>query len=168
MAEDREKSFLDRWSRRKHAAARGDPLPEPARPVVETPVPAAPSSAPTELPSLDSLEGLASEYKDFLRPEVDPATRSAALKKLFSDPHFNQMDGLDVYIEDYGKLETLPAALLQALNQAQSLGLFNEKEPATAGVTEKPPSADSVARGTEPERLARSPTENPPVEAKPS
>jgi hypothetical protein len=29
--------------------------------------------------------------------------RNAALKKLFTDPHFNVMDGLDVYIDDYGK-----------------------------------------------------------------
>ena len=30
------------------------------------------------------------------------------MKKLFSDPHFNVMDGLDTYIDDYGKPDPLP------------------------------------------------------------
>jgi hypothetical protein len=160
MAEDREESFLDRWSRRKHAAARGDPLPEPERAVAKAPpVVPPPASAPAELPSLDSLKGLASEYKDFLRPDVDQATRSAALKKLFSDPHFNQMDGLDVYIDDYSKMETLPAGLLRVLNQSQSLGLFKEEKPATPEETEMPVSTASLPRGEEQERVAQSPVQ---------
>ena len=39
----------------------------------------------------------------FLRPKVDEQRQRAALKKLFSDPHFNVMDGLDPYIDDYGR-----------------------------------------------------------------
>jgi hypothetical protein len=162
VAEDRQDSFLQRWSRRKHAAARGTPLPDPAPPVAEAPpVTPPPASAPPELPPLESLEGLASDYKDFLRPEVDPATRSAALKRLFSDPHFNQMDGLDVYIDDYSKMETLPAALLRVLNQAQSLGLFKEEEPAPSGVTERPPSGVALPSGEEQERIAQPPEQQP-------
>jgi hypothetical protein len=160
VAEDREESFLNRWSRRKHAAARGEPLPErppaavEARPVVPPPAP-----MPEPLPSIESLEGLASEYKAFLRPEVDQATRSAALKKLFSDPHFNQMDGLDVYIDDYSKLETLPAALLRVLNQAQSLGLFKEDKPAAPEETEVSSAAVSLPPGEDQERIAQSPAQ---------
>ena len=30
------------------------------------------------------------------------------MKKLFSDPHFNVMDGLDTYIDDYGKPDPIP------------------------------------------------------------
>lgn len=140
MARDDE-PFLDRWSRRKQAARRGEPLPSdaPAAPQanVAAPTPAAgereaPKEPPAELPSLDSLRGIASDYKDFMRPEVDAATRSAALKKLFFDPHFNKMDGLDVYIDDYSKLEALPSSTLRLLNQARHLGLFDdekEKQP---------------------------------------
>jgi hypothetical protein len=132
MSSDRDDNFLNRWSRRKHAARRGETLPEPAppAPVAEAPppVPPAPAVEPAELPPVESLQGLESEYRDFLRPDVDPATRSAALKKLFGDPHFNQMDGLDVYIDDYTKADPIPAAMLRALNQARSLGLFKDEE----------------------------------------
>jgi hypothetical protein len=166
-------NFLGRWSRRKHAARRGEALPEPVAPPAETPAPvtaaAAPAApaetaAPQELPPLESLRGLESEYKEFLRPGVDPATRGAALKKLFGDPHFNQMDGLDVYIDDYTKADPIPNAMLRVLNQARGLGLFDDEEhterapadvasaaaqpadaPSTAGALEAPaPPAESL------------------------
>jgi len=145
MTDSGDDSFLGRWSRRKHAARRGETLPEPAPQPPAADTDAAPPPLPTaeipaaELPPVDSLKGLESEYKDFLRPEVDPATRSAALKKLFGDPHFNQMDGLDVYIDDYTKADPIPDAVLRVLNQARSLGLFaaEEKPERTAG--EPPP-----------------------------
>src|SRR5262245_20843985 len=153
--------FLGRWSKRKHAVRRGETPPEPARGEAKpadpapppAPVPAA-SAPPPELPPIDSLKGLESDYKDFLRPEVDPATRSAALKKLFGDPHFNQMDGLDVYIDDYSKEDPIPATMLRALNQARTLGLFDDEEkeqasdapgqvtPAPAAIAEAPPPAE--------------------------
>ena len=38
--------------------------------------------------------------------------KRAALKKLFHTPHFNTMDGLDVYIEDFNLYEPLPASSL--------------------------------------------------------
>ncbi len=126
--------FLNRWSRRKHAARRGAALPEPdPPPAAEAPpapaasMPAAETPAP-ELPPVESLKGLESEYKDYLRPDVDPATRSAALRKLFGDPHFNQMDGLDTYVDDYSKEDPIPPAMLRALNQARTLGLFEKEE----------------------------------------
>jgi hypothetical protein len=141
MTDSGDDSFLGRWSRRKHAARRGEMLPEPAPEPPAVGTAAAPPAAPSptaempaaELPPVDSLKGLESEYQDFLRPEVDPATRTAALKKLFGDPHFNQMDGLDVYIDDYTKVDPIPDVMLRALNQARSLGLFAaEEEPERA------------------------------------
>jgi len=135
MSSDGDDNFLNRWSRRKHAARRGAALPEPdpPPPAAEAPpapaasMPAAETPAP-ELPPVESLKGLESEYKDFLRPDVDPATRSAALRKLFGDPHFNQMDGLDTYIDDYTKADPIPPAMLRTLNQARTLGLFEKEE----------------------------------------
>jgi hypothetical protein len=141
-------SFLARWSKRKQAVRRGETPPEPARsespPPEPVPPPAAapaapaelppgvpaelPPGVPAELPPVDSLKGLESEYGEFLRPEVDPATKSAALRKLFGDPHFNKMDGLDIYIDDYTKEDPIPAAMLRALHQARSLGLFDDAE----------------------------------------
>jgi hypothetical protein len=39
---------------------------------------------------------------------VAPEVKNAAFKKLFADPHFNVMDGLDIYIDDYSKPDPLP------------------------------------------------------------
>jgi hypothetical protein len=154
-------TFLGRWSRRKHAARRGETPPEPApeaqpeQPAVAVPpAPAAtaiPAEArPEELPSVDSLQGLESEYKAFLRPGVDPATRSAALKKLFSDPHFNQMDGLDVYIDDYTKADPIPDAMLRILSQARSLGLFDEEEKTEQAAGQAQPATPAATAALEP------------------
>lgn len=169
MSDERDDSFLRRWSSRKHAARRGETLPEPERPAPQVdeaaapPAPAPDAPAPAaELPSIDSLKGLESEYRDFLRPEVDPATRSAALKKLFGDPHFNQMDGLDVYIDDYTKADPIPNAVLRVLNQARTLGLFDEEEK-KAEQTE-PAAADA---GSVPTAALDAPAETAAVPASP-
>jgi hypothetical protein len=75
---------------------------------------------------------------------VDAVDRNAALKKLFTDPHYNQMDGLDIYIDDYGKPDPIPEAMLKRLMASKFLGLFEEEEPKevvetqTLGVVETP------------------------------
>lgn len=134
MSDDAKDPFLSRWSRRKVSARRGETLSEPAVPP-PAPVPAEPPASATaepviELPPLDTLQGLESDYKAFLHPEVDPATRSAALRKLFGDPHFNTMDRLDVYIDDYSVPDPIPAAMLKTLSVARSLGLLDEADEA--------------------------------------
>ena len=137
MSDEAKDPFLSRWSQRKVAARRGEALPEPAAPqpppalapAAETSA-SAPAEPAIELPSLDTLKGLESDYKAFLQPEVDPATRSAALRKLFGDPHFNTMDRLDVYIDDYSIPDPIPAAMLKTLSAARSLGLFDKEDEA--------------------------------------
>lgn len=156
MSDEAKDPFVARWSRRKVAARRGEalaeptvPQPPPAPPPAETPSSAAPEPA-VELPSLDTLKGLESDYKAFLHPEVDPATRSAALRKLFGDPHFNTMDRLDVYIDDYSIPDPIPAAMLKTLSAARSLGLFDDDdekkqaEAAPAPVAASSPDAPAV------------------------
>ena len=171
-------SFLGRWSKRKHAVRRGETLPEPARdeakPADPAPPPTPVPDALPELPTVDSLKGLESDYKDFLRPEVDPATRSAALKKLFGDPHFNQMDGLDTYIDDYTKEDPIPATMLSALNQARSLGLFDgegkEKVPEAPPAAETSPVAavgEAPPAAIQPSALGMDAKMPPPARAKP-
>ena len=96
-----EHDFLRRWSRLKRQR------------------PAA-SVAPAELPALEALT-FESDFGAFMRAKVDEGVKRAALKKLFSDPHFNIMDGLDVYIEDYSKPSPLPAQMLATLRQAQQI-----------------------------------------------
>jgi len=128
MTRDKE-PFLSRWSRRKLDSATGKPAPKPAAPAAATTTgsqAAVPAPKP-ELPPVDSLQGLASEYQDFLRPEVDEKLRQSALKKLFHDPHFNVMDGLDTYIDDYSKPDPIPEAMLRTLEHAKGL-LFDEEK----------------------------------------
>ena len=43
------------------------------------------------------------------------------MKKLFADPHFNVMDGLDTYIDDYAKPDPIPPAMLRQLASAKFL-----------------------------------------------
>lgn len=105
--------FFSRWSQRKREA-REEALKPPA-----PPAPATAEEAP-KLPPLEEL-GSDSDYRGFLHPKVDETLRRAALKKMFSDPHFNVMDGLDVYIDDYSVSDPLPAAMLAELKQAQKI-----------------------------------------------
>lgn len=103
--------FLSRWSRRKQQVRQ-----EEAAPPAKT-QPAA------EAPPLPPVESLTpdSDFSGFLHPEVDDKLRRAALKKLFSDPHFNVMDGLDVYIDDYSKDDPIPEAMMKELRHAQDI-----------------------------------------------
>lgn len=120
MSADREK-FLSRWSRLKQEVKEQSPDQE-SPPGNQPPAPcvADPNTPQPQLPPLDQLT-LDSDYRDFFHPKVDDKVRLAALKKLFSDPHFNVMDGLDVYIDDYSKPDPLPAAALATLRQAQKI-----------------------------------------------
>jgi hypothetical protein len=112
-ASENREPFLSRWSRRKGEAKReAQEQPAQKAPDPDTPAPA--------LPPLEKLT-LESDYRGFFHPKVSEDLRRAALKRLFTDPHFNVMDGLDVYIEDYSKSEPLPAAMLASLKQAQNI-----------------------------------------------
>jgi hypothetical protein len=150
--------FLSRWSRRKAEVKRGMPVAEPAavdRPTtppfaraavpatltpgplpqqVPPPPPAgdeAPAAEP--LPTLDDVAALdpkGSDFARFMTRSVDPDVKNAALKKLFTDPHFNVMDGLDIYIDDYGKPDPIPASMLRQMAQSKFLGLFDDEAEA--------------------------------------
>ncbi len=91
----------------------------PAPPGGEQADPAVPVRIDEPLPPVESLTA-DSDFRPFMRAGIDAATRNAALKRLFADPAFNVMDGLDVYIDDYGKTEPIPSALLRRLVEAQS------------------------------------------------
>jgi len=124
-------NFLARWSRRK-TEARAKPAEAPAAapavaaPVVSAPapVPAGADAAPAEPAPLPPVESLTpeSDFAPFMKPEVDGETRSKALKALFADPHFNTMDMMDVYVDDYSKPDPLPAGWLEKLEQISHLG----------------------------------------------
>ena len=125
---ERGESFVSRWSRRKEEVRQA---PSPARQEAD------PASPAPELPPVDQLTP-DSDFRPFFHPKVDEDVRRAALKKLFSDPHFNVMDGLDVYIDDYSKSEPIPPAMLAGLRQAQNI-LAWAKEDEEKRAKEKPP-----------------------------
>ena len=92
--------------------------------------------------------------------------KNAALKKLFTDPHYNVMDGLDVYIDDYSQPDPLPYAMARQLASAKFLGLFakEEKEEAEqAAALEAARQARDVADNPEGQTVAQSEAAPPAV-----
>ena len=76
------------------------------------------------------------------------------MKKLFSDPHFNVMDGLDTYIDDYGKPDPIPPEMLRRMTQSALLGLF-DTDPAAderASFRERNRARDRSCRWSRPAR----------------
>lgn len=156
MAERDDDGFLSRWSRRKVQVRQGEavpelplpppvmqPLPQPAAAVAELePGAAAPAVEPAPPPpTLDEAQALTplSDFRRFVTPDVAPEVRNAALKQLFSDPHYNLMDGLDTYIDDYGKPDPIPESMLRQMAQAQFLNLFaDDPEPAVPAPAASP------------------------------
>ncbi|MEY3610975.1 MAG: hypothetical protein RJB14_697 [Pseudomonadota bacterium] len=152
--------FFSRWSQRKQAVAKGLPVAEPAATPSPTELSGAPGSSegvqrsqaappalasgqaeakssemPAEpLPSLDDARALKpdSDFQPFMRPGVTAEVRNEALKKLFTDPHFNVMDGLDIYIGDYNTPDPMPAGMLQKMVGAQLLGLLDKRADSAA------------------------------------
>jgi hypothetical protein len=153
--------FFSRWSRRKQ----GLETPEPVQPKTDNSpaavvggqanlpshcaVPSAANAADTKapdpaeqrppLPTLDDARALtpSSDFQPFMQQGVAADVRNTAVKKLFTDPHFNVMDGLDIYIGDYNTPDPLPPGMLQKMVGAQFLNLFppsqdDAAEPVTA------------------------------------
>ncbi|VWX57852.1 conserved hypothetical protein [Burkholderiales bacterium 8X] len=87
----------------------------------ESNLPPAPSLADTESLTIDS------DFKPFMARNVAPEVKNAAFKKLFADPHFNVMDGLDTYIDDYSIPSPLPPSMLRRMASAQFLKLVDDE-----------------------------------------
>jgi len=122
-----EEGFLKRWSRLKATGEVAEvPDPLPAAPIA----PDAPALAPLQadavadkpLPTLADAARLTpdADFSSFVAKDVDKSVQRLALKKLFADPHFHVMDGLDMYMDDYNKPSPVSAAMLAALDHARS------------------------------------------------
>jgi hypothetical protein len=169
MSAPDDSGFLSRWARRKAESRRGvaEPPPPtvidppappasvadtrpmlPAEPGAHTAVAAEPATA-VPPPTLDDVAGLTrdSDYARFVTRDVDPGVRNAAMKKLFSDPHFNVMDGLDVYIDDYNTPDPLPHEDPDLRLQPDDAAGLELHEPADPGPVEDPAPA---LRGSRP------------------
>jgi hypothetical protein len=123
-------NFFQRWARRKSetVALEREKEPQGAKQSEKknAPVHAALASTPAH-PGADPATP-ASDTIDvaYLAAGADKAVRRAALKQLLSDPHFQQMDGLDVYIGDYTRPDPLTAAMRAGLAHAR--GLLDDPE----------------------------------------
>ena len=91
-----------------------------------TPVMRTPAEPQPEAPSAPTLDDVArltreSDFSPFVARDVDPGVRNAAMKKLFSDPHFNIPDPYEAYSGDYTGGEPIPPAMLATLEQMKAL-----------------------------------------------
>ena len=157
--------FLSRWARRKEQARSGALIAPEAPPPLPMAAPvelvAAPATALEDPPAAEPPPTLAdvarltreSDYSRFVGVGVDDGVKQAAMKKLFTDPHFNVMDGLDTYIDDYGKPDPIPLAMLRRMTQSKFLRLFDDddeeadeaKKLATSSTQEALPDATLTA-----------------------
>ena len=112
-------AFLERWSRRKVEQAE-------EKAALPTQTPEKKDDPVVTLPAVESLNP-ESDFTPFMNPKVDGGTRRAALKKLFTDAHYNIPDPFEAYSEDYTKGESIPLEMLKTLNHAQKL-LFDDPE----------------------------------------
>ena len=124
----------------------------------------APAAAPTAAPAptLADVAALTpdSDFSRFVAPGVDHGVKYAALKKLFTAPHFNIMDGLDTYIDDYGTPDPLPEGMLRQMAQSHALGLFADDPPAAPAGDAASMAGASPAQPVSPTPVAL--TETPP------
>ena len=176
--------FLSRWSRRKLAVREGQAL--PAEPVVRSEPAADAATVPSEAPvtpaanapiersdaaaresrpppTLEDVAQLTPEadFSRFVARDVSSEVRNAAVKKLFADPHFNVMDGLDVYIDDYSLPSPLSQADMAKMVGARFLKLVDD--PDEEKVSAAPTSTSTPA--TDPPTPSDGPTAADPGES---
>ncbi|MBG9388098.1 DUF3306 domain-containing protein [Caenimonas aquaedulcis] len=164
--------FLGRWSRRKLEVKEGREVPpEPVAeisPASPRPAPASgtgsepaallagdPPPPPPPPPTLEEAHSLTpdSDFRRFATREVAPEVKNAAMKKLFADPRYNVMDGLDIYTGDYSQPDPMPESMLRQLASAKFLGFFADEDkqdeaaaaPQTRDVADDP-TGQSVAQ----------------------
>ena len=147
-------NFFDRWSRRKKEAREEVPVPavarEAAKPAdahaghaaqVETAAPLPAAEHPTAGLPAEGQEAIApptladahaltpeSDFRPFVGKNVAPEVKNTAFKKLFADPQFNVMDGMDTYIDDYSQSTPIPGNVLRQMASAKFLKLFDDED----------------------------------------
>jgi hypothetical protein len=108
-----------------------NPIPAPAHDSPDPSLaPNAATSGPPPAPQMADTQALTpvSDFRPFMGQGVAPEVKNAAMKKLFADPHFNVMDRMDIYIDDYSQPDPLPLAMLRQMNGAKFLNLFEDED----------------------------------------
>ena len=123
---------LSRWSRLKRAAADEQAArAEPTKALVasetgndgQSPsakIDAASNADYAELPPISAIS-LAEDFTPFMQAKVPQALKQQALKALFKEPHFNVMDGLDTYIDDYTVFEPISPEVMATLSSWKTI-----------------------------------------------
>ena len=120
---------LSRWSRLKRRKAEAAVVPptgvEVAADVAaadQLPLSSEESAniAELNLPQLSSIS-LVEDFTPFMQAKVPQALRQMALKALFKEPHFNVMDGLDTYIDDYTVFEPITPEVMASLSSWKTI-----------------------------------------------
>jgi hypothetical protein len=128
---------LSRWSRLKRAAAaeqaalatvhlepvEGPLAPEPgldALSLNDRVGATQPNRDYDQLPPLSAIS-LTEDFTPFMQAKVPQALKQQALKALFKEPHFNVMDGLDIYIDDYTVFEPISPEVMATLSSWKAI-----------------------------------------------
>jgi hypothetical protein len=174
---DMAEGFLGRWSQRKVQARQSAapleagvadvsatstlPLVPESQAALQPGPQAEPHTAPLTLQDVQALTAQ-SDFRAFAARCVAPEVRNAAMKKLFTDPHYNVMDRMDIYIDDYNLADPLPLAMARQMVGAQFLKLFDDTPadaPPLAVAAQNPESGQS-----EPDDPARPASQSPSAE----
>ena len=173
-------NFFGRWSRRKQEAREEAPPPPVVQELEETaaapaesaairqsPAPSLPAEEEGEAPppTLADAQALTpeSDFRPFVARNVAPEVKNTAFRKLFADPQFNVMDGLDTYIDDYSQSTPIPDSVLRQMASAKFLKLFEHEEEAE--VQQEPGAPAETPQATALPDVAQS---EPPEEFLPS
>lgn len=162
---ERDESFLNRWSRRKHEAreveGRAEQAEDPdraSRALAEVAQSQPPELTDADMPSLESLDE-DSDYRGFLSPKVSEELRRAALRKLFRLSRFNVCDGLDDYAEDFTQFEPLGELVTHEMRRV----LAREGEKLTAALESGSGQTDPAPRLVAADEPSVPPDPDPPL-----
>jgi hypothetical protein len=116
-----DEAFLSRWSRLKHQDDSRSAVPAAMPPItanreVEIVAPLPPLTA-VDVADLD----VDSDFAPFMSVRANAGIRRLALKKMFTDPHFNIVDGLDIYMGDYNLPSPVSAVMLATLQCGRAM-----------------------------------------------
>ncbi len=128
---------LSRWSRLKRTAAHEQAAPPAVRAEAVVALVASekgndrlsPNGDARAISTSDEYEALppisaislAEDFTPFMQAKVPQALKQQALKALFKEPHFNVMDGLDIYIDDYTVFEPISPEVMATLSSWQAI-----------------------------------------------
>ncbi|GHB19179.1 MULTISPECIES: DUF3306 domain-containing protein [Shewanella] len=145
--------FLSRWALRKQQVQEGEtPVDEPlqeippqaeavaeAEPETQTALDPLPETETQEeklltaedLPDPSGIE-VGGSFASFMAKNVDPAVKTAALRTLWKQPHFNEIDGLLEYALDYSNQPKLSAEASAELAKKVFRHVLEKEEPEEA------------------------------------